>query len=242
MTIQGKLSWTEQEVMDFMRNKVIDEYFDVEGNAKYDGLIVSLSGHGVRNHIVSSDGKLIDRTSIHRCISNQNAGIRMFPRIFIFDACDGAGKQTNTIGSMPSMDSLSSGTSAEGSTVQINEEKDKGDAQKGTDIGKQTQLEDVQRDDEWTPSSKNPDYNLIAVHASNPGFVAKMNKSEDVGSYLTYFFAKQLRRNVESGDGKGLGDLMDEIETLLHDNGKQLIRTEFFTQTRKLRIEKNVFD
>ena len=107
---------------------------------------------------------------------------------------------------------------------------------------KQTELEDVQKEDEWTKSTMNPDYNLIAVHASNPGFVAKMNKSEEVGSYLTYFIAKKLQRNVQNGNVMGLGDTMDEIEVLLHDSGKQQIRTEFFTQTRKLRVEKNVLN
>ena len=67
-----------------------------------------------------------------------------------------------------------------------------------------------------------------------------MNNSEEVGSYLTYFFVKNLKRNINGGNTKGLSDVMDEIEKLLHDAGKQQIRTEFFTQTRKLRIEKNV--
>ena len=238
MTIDDKLRWTESEIMDFMKNKVGEEFFDEKGSPKYDGLIVSFSGHGVRNHIVSSDGKVIDRTSIHRCISNQFPKIRQFPRIFIFDACDGAGDRRDTVDKPERVDSQSFNDTV----IVYDEEKDKGDTQKGTDIDKQTQLEDVQRDDEWTKSTKNPDYNLIAVHASNPGFVAKMNKSEEVGSYLTYFIAKKLQRNVQNGNVMGLGDTMDEIETLLHDAGKQQIRTEFFTQTRKLRIEKNVLN
>ena len=237
MAMEGKLRWTENEIMDFMKNKVGEEFFDEKGSPKYDGLIVSFSGHGVRNHIVSSDGKVIDRTSIHRCISNQFPKIRQFPRIFIFDACDGAGDRRKTVTKCERVDSQSFSDTE----VVYDEEKDKGDTPKSTDIGKQTQLEDVQRADEWTTSTKNPDYNLIAVHASNSGFVAKMNsKSEEVGSYLTYFFVKNLKRHVNGGSTKELGDVMDEIEELLHDAGKQQIRTEFFTQTRKLRIEKNV--
>ena len=229
MATKGKLRWTENEIMDFMKNKVGEEFFDEKGSPKYDGLIVSFSGHGVRNHIVSSDGKVIDRTSIHRCISNQFPKIRQFPRIFIFDACDGAAQRTDS-------------QSLNDMEIVFDEEHEEGDTRKCTDIDKQTELEDVQKDDEWTKSTMNPDYNLIAVHASNPGFVAKMNNSEEVGSYLTYFIAKKLQRNVQNGNVMALGDTMDEIEVLLRDSGKQQIRTEFFTQTRKLRIEKNVLN
>ena len=151
MAIDDKLRWTESEIMDFMKNKVGEEFFDETGTPKYDGLIVSFSGHGVRNHIVSSDGKVIDRTSIHRCISNQFPKIRQFPRIFIFDACDGAGDRRETVTKCERVDSQSFSDTE----VVFDEEKDKGDAQKGTDIGKQTELEDVQKDDEWTTSTKN---------------------------------------------------------------------------------------
>ena len=58
MTIDDKLSWKEQEVMAFLKEKVGAEFFDDEGVAKYDGLIVSMSCHGVRNHIVTSDYKV----------------------------------------------------------------------------------------------------------------------------------------------------------------------------------------
>ena len=235
LTIDGKLNWTEKEVMDFMQNRVCQEFFDEAGNPKYDGLIVSLSGHGVRNHIVTSDGKRIDRTSIHRCISNQRPKIREFPRIFIFDACDGAGDRRASVHRMEKIDSESE------SDGYMTENDKKVDMQKSADIAKHTELEDVQKDDDWTKSSKNPDYNLIAVHASNAGFVAKMHSAEEVGSYLTYFFTKTLRRYIDDGKTDGLGVMMDEIEKKLHDAGKQQIRTEFFTETRKLRIEKNVF-
>ena len=228
LTIHRKFKWTESEVMDFMTNKVGEEFFDSDGNPKYDGLIVSFSGHGVRNRIVTSDGKLIDRTSLHRCISNKYPKIREFPRIFLFDACDGAGKRREIV---------------DGHLTE-NEEKEKGNMLQiegaETETVKNTILADVQNADDWAIDTKNPDYNLIAVHASNAGFVAKMHGAEDVGSYLSYFFANKLRQNVKDGNTKGLGDTMDDIEEKLHDSGKQLIRTEFFSGTRNLRIEKRV--
>ena len=237
LTIDGKLKWTENEIMDFMKNKVGEEFFDAEGTPKYDGLIVSISGHGVRSHIVSSDGKVIDRTVIHRCVSNAFPKIRQFPRIFIFDACDGEGDRRDCTTKIQNVQSVDS-QSREGVQI-IYEEAQKGDMQQHVEVQKRMELEDVQKEDEWTKSSKNPDYNLITVHASNPGFVAKMNTSEEVGSYLTYFFAKKVTENAKKAQNKELADIMDEIEMKLHDAGKQQIRMEFFTQTRKLRIKRN---
>ena len=242
LTIDGKLNWTESEVTDFITNKVGEEYFDADGNPKYDGLIVSFSGHGVRDHIVTSDGQLIDRTSIHRSVSNKFPEIREFPRIFIFDACDGSGDRTKSVSS--------SATVASKETVHSDSEMDDyksedemvedENTRQQTETEKGMKLEDVQKDDEWTTHTKNPDYNLAVVHASNSGFVAKMHSAEHIGSYLSYFFAKQVKRNVQSGNTQGLGEIMKDIERALHDKGKQLIRTEFFTGMRKLRIEKNV--
>ena len=233
LTIDGKLKWSESEVMDFVANKVGEEFFDSQGNAKYDGLIVSFSGHGVRDHIVSSNGDLIDRTSIHRSISKRFPEIREFPRVFIFDACDGTGDRSprKSMSRIPRPEE--SVHSHSGNDDYLSE----GDA---TETEKGMNSDGVQGGDEWTTNTKNPDYNLIIVHASNAGFVAKMNGAEDVGSYLSYFFAKQVKRNVQSGNTQGLGEIMQDIEAALHDSGKQLIRTEFFTGTRKLRIEKNV--
>ena len=228
LTIDGKLKWTEREVMDFMTNSVGKEFFDDEGTAKYDGLIVSLSGHGVRNHIVTSDGKLMDRTAIHRCISEQYPKIRDFPRIFLFDACDGAGDREKTKESVDAKKAKVDSQSIDMEDSAQSEETNKG--------------QEVQRKTKWTTDTKNPDYNLITVHASNAGYVAKMHGSEQVGSYLTYFFVQKLKRDVEDGNTNGLGAMMDNIERLLHDSGKQLIRTEFFSETRKLRIERNVLE
>ena len=237
LTIDGKLKWSESEVMDFVANKVGEEFFDSQGNAKYDGLIVSFSGHGVRDHIVSSNGDLIDRTSIHRSISKRFPEIREFPRVFIFDACDG----TRDRSPRKSMSRSRKMTGRTGDSVHgHNENDDYLPEDEGAETEKGMNSDNVQGDDEWTTNTKTPDYNLIVIHASNAGFVAKMNGAEHVGSYLSYFSAKQVKRNVQSGNTQGLGEIMKDTEKALHDSGKQLIRTEFFTGTRKLRIEKNV--
>ena len=113
------------------------------------------------------------------------------------------------------------------------------DSEYGSEYEKGARSHSVEKGDKWTNHQKNPDFNLIVIHASNEGFVAKMKKGQ-VGSYLSYFFAVKVKRNAKAGNAQNLGEIMDEIEGALHDSGKQLIRTEFFTGKRKLRIEKNV--
>ena len=113
----------------------------------------------------------------------------------------------------------------------------KGDLKKAVETTKNTSFEDVEAKSEWTTSTKNPDYNLILIHAANSGFVAKMQDG-DVGSYLTYFFTKRVQRNIAQHEGKGLAVIMEDIQNVLHENGKQQIRKEF-NNNMNLRIEIN---
>ena len=176
---------------------------------------------------------MIDRTAIHRCISNKFPAIRDFPRIFIFDACDGSGDRR---------DSLPNPMVVNSQSIDVDEMETESptslDSKKSTDSPKNTTFEDVQEDFEWTTSTKNPDYNLVLIHAANSGFVAKMQESE-VGSYLTYFFTKKIQDNIVDHGRRGLAVIMEDIQNLLHDHGKQQIRKEFYNNTMNLRIEVN---
>ena len=109
---------------------------------------------------------------------------------------------------------------------------------RAVDSRKNITFEDVQEENEWTKSKKNPDYNLVLIHAANSGFVAKMQESE-VGSYLTYFFAKKVKDNIVDHGRKGLAEILTDIQNLLHDHGKQQIRKEYYNNTMNLKIEVN---
>ena len=231
LTVEGKLSWTKDEVMRFLENDVCTAMFDDNGNVLFDGLIVSISSHGMRDCILSSDYKKIKRTHIHRCISENYPELREIPRIFLFDACDGTRQRKASL-KMQQVDSQSV-------------EDEKPESPKNTEEVKEDEhthtveaLQIESRDTEWSSKHKNPDYNLVAVHGSNEDFVSKMQQSS-VGSYLTYFFAKAVRLNIEGKQRKGLAAILKDIQNLLHDEGKQLIRMEFFNETQNLRIEKN---
>ena len=94
-----KQYWTAKEIMDLFKKQSqifednIAEFDDENGeivNGKYDGLVVIISCHGIRDHIISSDYEKIDRTAIHRLFSLKRPKCRQFPRLFIFDCCSGS--------------------------------------------------------------------------------------------------------------------------------------------------------
>lgn len=243
LTIENKMSWTEAEIMNFLSNRIGSEFFGDFGVPKHDGLIVAFSGHGIKDHIVTSDLKRMDRTAIHRYVSNAFPKIRDFPRVFLFDACDGSGDKVNvTVASSKTVDNTKGHKVADHS-VAASELSEMSENQVelspvSSEMTKNTQLADVQHDKEWISGNKNPDYGLTVVHASNKGFVAKM-KGGSVGSYLTYFFTKSIIQNHKT---MGLASMLEKINETLHSHGKQQLRTEFFSKTRNLRFEINVFE
>ena len=85
----GNFSWTKENIFKFLRDDVAEACFDQNNTAKYDGIIVGISGHGLRDCIISSKYEKIHRTDIHRCISDNYPQLREIPRIFLFDACNG---------------------------------------------------------------------------------------------------------------------------------------------------------
>ena len=220
LTMKGKLSWTRDEVFEFLETEITAKFFDDKGEPRHDGLIVAISSHGVGNNIISSEYELINRTEIHRCISEKHPQIREIPRIFLFDACDGTRDRKATL-----------------KIQQIGSDSDNGPVavealKPGSGV-----MEALEVETEWTSKTKNPDYNMVVVHGANDGFVSKMQENE-VGSYLTYFFAKAVRMRIERKERKGLSELLTDVQNVLHDAGKQLIRKEFFNNTEYLRIER----
>ena len=241
LTVENKLSWTKNEVMNFVEKEVAAKFFDQRGNARFDGLILAISSHGLHDSIITSDYKVIQRTDIHRCISERYPQIRVIPRIFLFDACDGTRDRQSTC-QMERVDSQSVDDIDVAEALKGDDESDHSDGDTfGSPTTSVSMIDDVRVTSQWTTTTKNPDYNLVVVHGSNDGFVSKMQDTE-VGSYLTYFFAKAVRTRIEMNERKGLSELLTDVQNVLHDAGKQLIRKEFFNDTEYLRIEINQND
>lgn len=108
--------------------------------------------------------------------------------------------------------------------------------------GKGIQLKDFSTSTDWTEHSKNPDYKLAVVHGANPGFQCKFNSIK--GSYLLYEFAKRVIENetVRFKDKKTLGEIFQDIQDYLHDEGKQQIMKMFNTGTQYIKFKAKKFD
>eukprot|EP01083_Nonionella_stella_P307823 1083377_1 len=160
-----KLHWKADEVVSFLQNDVGKELFDDNGELNYDGLIEVISSHGMKDNIITSDRKTIEKVALHRIVSIKYPNSREIPRLFLFDSCEGSEQR---IKDEYKMDIL--------------EEKEQ---------SKGFGLNDVQGGFKWTTSTKNPDYKLVEIHAANAGFQAKAHMQ--FGSYLIYLFTKKMK-------------------------------------------------
>merc|ERR1712083_697873 len=75
-------------------------------------------------------------------------------------------------------------------------------------------------DEEWGKGEANPDHLMALVHASNPGYRAKMTT---IGSFLIKNLLDGLRENPDSF----LYSTINRIQRQLHDGNEQLITKEF---------------
>ena len=217
-----KTHWTEKEVMEFLEEGIGVVMFDKDGKSNFDGLIVCVSCHGMKDAIVTSDMKTIERTVIHRTLSLKYPQLRDIPRIFVFDCCDGWDERRASI-------NVNQDIAKDIELIAI----DQSQRRKGTD------LSDVQNMsvNAWTSATKNPDYNMVTVYAANSGFVAKMNYN---GSYLVHSLTDAIMENVERKQGKTLSELLEDVQNRLHDAGSQLPVNIMNNNTRTLMFKKNV--
>ena len=211
---QPKAYWDEQAILSFLDNDVMNELVnDDDDELRYDGLIVRISGHGTEHFIVTSDHQYVEKSAIHRIFGIKSSKIREIPRIFIFDACNGQATRTE-------IDT-------------INDSSD--------DNSKCFRLTDLPNQRSWTTKDKNPDFNLVEIHASNIGFQSKYN--QDNGSYLLYEFAKRITEYTLNNKKEELGRTFEKIQNDLHDRGKQQIMHIFNNNTRylELHVNRNTF-
>ena len=260
MSNDDQTFWTQKQIVSFLKKDVVNELLDDSGNLKYDGLMVFISCHGVKNHIVTSDYKLIDKVLLHRLVSKQNAKVRDIPRIFILDCCDDADPKNvhQSVGLEDSEDQTSITDSyrfSESKSDEIErEEVAKSSFVKPLLRGSETvvalnaveeavafrnvlktaklELSDARGYGDWTESKKNPDYKLVFVKAANSGFMAKARN--DIGSYFISYFVNKMERNIAGKQGKELAVVLDEIQNELHDLGRQLTENLYNNNTRTL--------
>ena len=157
--------WARDQLAEFLDAKAAElEQSIRRGDAdSYDGLVVLISGHGLKSHVCCSDYKVITKTDVHRIFSKRPLN-RTVPRAFVFDCCAGDSERLDE-----------NRAAMESGEIDLQDVvlavPDKVNA-------------------EWAADEVNPDYMLVEVHAANVGFEAKMRMAE--GSYLITEFPRNF--------------------------------------------------
>eukprot|EP01084_Bolivina_argentea_P000076 144_1 len=207
MTNKNKREWNSKEIKQFLEKDVVEEL--INDDKGYDGLIVTVSSHGLRDNIITSQYEMVDKTAMHRLVSQyRNDGkhrmIRDMPRIFLFDSCAGNNARQRTLSISESSIHMSKGIISKNSAEMM----------KG--------IEYKSHDNEWTTNDKNPDYNLLKIDAANAGFKAFGDIVK--GSYLITSFVEKVKETINNNKNQTVINIFEEIQDDLHSKGKQLIQ------------------
>eukprot|EP01083_Nonionella_stella_P108323 314939_1 len=230
---QIKLSWTEQEIVTYLKEDVVHELLDEDQKLRYDGLIVCISAHGIENEIITSDYRTIEKDYLHRILSVNHPQIREIPRIFLFDSCQGQAQRNPDVAKKVQK--------RRDKIISVDEHVVEEELEEKEEVKEQEKcikLNDLRNDvgDAWTTANKNPDYLLAKIHAANIGYQAKCNT--ELGSYLIYHFVQRMKLNIEKKENKTLADICDDVQRLLHDLGKSHPET-VYNECRNLKFRIN---
>ena len=233
-----KVRWTEKEIMDLLTQKASDLENNLANDEEpsYDGLIVSVSCHGAKDVIITSDCKWIEKTAIHRTFSSDQPNSRKIPRIFIFDCCAGnkerEGTKRNEDLNEDGNGSLEVGAGTnkgidmdEDEKSQFNHNLD-GKAVTTADVEKKTQVI-------WASDEDNPDHRLVVIHAANEGFQSKLSLTD--GSFVIKGFCDGIINNPNQWLYKILNKIADD----LHKKGTQLMVKTFSNNTEYIKFKPN---
>eukprot|EP01084_Bolivina_argentea_P217000 368502_1 len=220
-----KIKWTEQELINFLKTQSNKLELNLNKAKKhlYDGLFVVISCHGMEGYIISSDIKRLSKMAIHRIFSATKPQSRKIPRIFLFDSCSGNAEKS-------SQPRIRSGT--HGKTTVVSDEK--------AHVGKNTEIHDIVPSNSlmWAENEDNPDFKLVIINSSNHGFQSKMRV--DTGSYVITKLTQQLGENIMHNNNKQfLNEILDDIQEVLHDKGKQLMVKIFNNKTEYIKFKIN---
>ena len=235
-------------------------------NKPYDGLLVFVSCHGMDQHIITSDYKKLSKTELHRIFSKFGS-VREIPRLFIYDCCSGNKERDTETRYRLAMGDSDDESSSDEDQDEERETLTNGDGIAGGQINKDdinTNSTDERKNDEkeygkainktkieveigniervtsvvWARDENNPDYQLAVINAANEGFQAKLDTVS--GSYVITEFTQKVRENInDKHNERFLFEIFEEIQSDLHDQGKQLPENTFNNGTRYIKFDKN---
>ena len=157
----------------------------------------------------------------------KNPNCRKVPRLFIFDCCDGQNAKQHQYRDIEAHDDLITITEENANEIEH-------------DLPKHVSLSKVHGGESlvWAQDEDNPDYRLITIHAANQGFQSKMSK--EIGSYVITGFTRLLKDNIMNRNNDlFLYEIFDNIQTELHDKGKQHTVNIFNDGTRFVKFLKH---
>ena len=222
MSNDRKLYWTKEEILSYLRDDVGNAFFTPKGRARYDGLVVCVTGHGVRDHVVTSQLEHVEKMAIHGCICDKYPRFVDIPRIFIFDVCADQGQKLQIDDSM--------GLAAKGdrkshvaavNSDELNSEilESQYETKEQGDIGNVGDLDNAANGNCLGALSGALCRNTALIHAVNSNYQAKM--SGDVGSHLLTSFIYRVEANQARHERMGLEELMEEIQNRFLPAGRQ---------------------
>eukprot|EP01084_Bolivina_argentea_P160262 279099_1 len=217
-----KTHWKEAELKVFLEKKAQYLEENITQNKKYDGLIVVFSCHGIPDYIVTSDYHRFSKLALHRIFSSTHPESRKIPRVFIFDCCSGS-----SAGWVGDRDDAPFDT---GKNITLT----------STEKSKNVEIEDIHDDEEiyeWANNEDNPDFRLATIMAANPGYQSKLRS--DYGSYVINGFYEKEVDNFKQKKRKFIHEIFDDIQTELHNKGKQHPVYVWNDGTRYIQFKRN---
>merc|ERR1712228_1141398 len=162
-------------------------YDPVANENGFDGLICAVSAHGINRSILTSDYGLVEKKTVYRKFTDKFVESRQFPRVFIFDCCDGTQRMSKSIKRRRKNDEKET-------TVTVT----KGDGEIGD------------KDSLWKRGDDNTDWLLAVINSSNPDYVSGMNAKN--GSHLIFSFYVDAIQCLDNHHSIYLGQIFNKIQ------------------------------
>eukprot|EP01084_Bolivina_argentea_P008883 16614_1 len=221
-----KINWKEDEIMTLLQEKAVYLNKNIE---LYDGLIMFISSHGIKDYILTSDYKKISQLAIHRIFSADYPEIRKIPRIVMFDCCAGTNERYDRTRSVI--------TERKITKIEFMEENKTNTGKNGYSKGIEVTDVHSEHDPIWSSDENNPDFQLVIITSANGGFVSKARPL--FGSDCIFQFTMGIENNFITGNKKLLYQILDDVQEQLHNNGKELIEYKCNSKMRYIKFIKN---
>eukprot|EP01084_Bolivina_argentea_P088893 160493_1 len=229
-----KQHWTKKEIVKLLQEKAKDLNNMIN---TYDGLIVFFSCHGDDDYLLTSDYKKLYKIDVHRAFSIDYPEVRRIPRIFCFDSCSGNNDRDSA-----TRNEINEAKRFNEMEQKIFNEMEQKLPAKGVEVAEINANSEpnlaAQNSVLWTKDEMNPDYRLVVISSSNKGFESKL--TSNMGSYCIQKLTEKIKNNfLHFRNERFLVEVVHEVQTELHDRGKQLIDATYNNKCDYIKFKAN---